>query len=331
MLPFFKIVIKRHLLVLVYLNFLQACQGNPPPGSSAAENSSAPSKKETKKESKVSSKAATSSDQNEQDAEDSSDTASDGGMDFLSALLGGGKKSGSSGSGSGADAEKIDPAQVNYLSSRQSPYLTGKLNSATGELMDQLYHTQDPYFHCPGDSFLIGLHAGFEAEEEDRRFKAVCQFFETADKKPIKKNSCKTTSRPYNTPGLMTANFTCDEGSFLAGIYASFDESTKDRLLSFECCQMQSWNNKPVNFTSSEKGSPADMLCNERINADRAQMDREGQLAEMVNDEVNPIRQELKFECKANTMLKTISSTYMSGHYDRRYSFRCCELKVNTK
>ena len=272
-------------------------------------------------------------DRSDDDDEGGSESEGDGDTnDFLQSLLGGGglpggDDSGLAGGDPGDGGGGGSPDEISYLTGRKAPYTSGKLNLAGESLVREKLNRSDGFFHCPGDSFLIGLNAMFEPEEEDREFRAVCQFFQTGDGRPVKKVGCKTTSKAYNRPAQVNANFSCSEGSYLAGIKGSFDDKTKDRLMQFECCEMKTWTGRGVSYAKVEKGSLGFSTCYERINVDLAQAVPD--FAQFVNDEVNEIRQELTFQCQQNMMLHSVKSIFISGHQDRRYSFRCCELQVD--
>lgn len=327
-----------HILVCFYL--LLACQAestkSTSSGSSGKNSNKCKSTKLTadkssancdEKNSSSNSQAKSSASEEDEQSQENQETENSAGDDadinaFMQSFMN--PNAGQAGEDGGVPSG--DPKAVGYITNRKSSYTSPKLNDATGLLLKETYGSNERFYHCPGDSFLIGLKAKFEPEGEDREFHARCQFFETGDGKPIKKTECKTSSNPYNKAGQISAEFSCEEGTYLAGIRATFDSATKDRQMYFECCKMQTWDDKPVKMIDGEEGTPNYLACQTRIPAAKAQMIPD--LAELVNDEVNELRQDLDFECKMGMMLRLIRSTFISDKHDRRFSFRCCSLSL---
>jgi hypothetical protein len=206
-----------------------------------------------------------------------------------------------------------------------APYRTPYLN-LTGQDLPYLLLGKDPndhFYHCPDQSFVVGMESTYDMDGEDRAFRLMCGFFETMDGENIIKKSCTLESAPYNTPKESLSQFQCPEGRYLAGIRGTYDGEAKDRLLFFECCQIGAKVGQ-IEKSLGKEGSPENISCTQRVNQER------GSLAEalypLINDEVNPYQQPFRFQCPANTILSTIRSSYFDGKSDRRYSFRCCPM-----
>ncbi|MFK7825441.1 MAG: hypothetical protein AB8G05_14910 [Oligoflexales bacterium] len=230
-----------------------------------------------------------------------------------------------------------DPNQVIYLKGSIGSYLSPMQNNPKGAVS----------YHCPGDSFLAGEKSEWNNDDNnrDRTYQFRCQFLTDGQGVLIRKSEC-SLSDPISDTVL---DYSCPDDKYLAGQVSSYNEQSKDRVFQYECCEArseQSGEKLTSNFETLQTGQELEMCASNEAEIPAATGAFPGFKP---NIEVNKRMSELDYNCTGagllplgglvvnfevlpipNAILKRVKSTFYPDVQDRRHSFYCCQLKVDS-
>lgn len=209
----------------------------------------------------------------------------------------------------------------------EDPYITSYLNELRGSAYE--------HYMCPQNSFMVGQYSLYHQHEEgtewsDRQYKMVCQYLSDGTGRPLERenDSACVAATKTEFPENYKEEYTCPEGTFLAGHFTNYISAKSMRKHSFACCKVKHPDDLSTSFHQYEVYGleHAGTQKNCFSNADATSYLR---------------RNFWHYQCPENSLLNKVTitnvpetsktssyTTYESKPEDPLFGYECCEVGV---